>query len=178
MDGFLDTMDALSCHGNVKKRRAVLKDPHNGAFAIIYAGVYFIITFAIYYELISSGLSSGELLCIELSHVIARAIGSYASLVFFKHPAGGSLFTFYDAAAKRSVVAVAAWGLLSIALCDLGSVYYAVFMFLAMVLCIMYIYIIAKKKFEGMSGDLAGYIITVSQVVMLLVPLLISKVSL
>ena len=35
MDGFADTVDALSSHAEPEKKRAILKDPHCGAFAVI-----------------------------------------------------------------------------------------------------------------------------------------------
>ena len=40
MDGFLDTVDALSSYGDREKKLEILKDPHTGAFAIIGCGVY------------------------------------------------------------------------------------------------------------------------------------------
>ena len=41
LDGFLDTVDALSAYASQEKRLEILKDPHTGAFAIIFIGVYF-----------------------------------------------------------------------------------------------------------------------------------------
>ena len=34
MDGFADTMDAISSYGDREKKLAVLKDPHTGAIAV------------------------------------------------------------------------------------------------------------------------------------------------
>ena len=35
LDGFSDTVDALSSHAAPEKKREILKDPHAGAFAVI-----------------------------------------------------------------------------------------------------------------------------------------------
>ena len=40
MDGYLDTVDALSSHQTREKKLAIMKDANCGAFAVIYGGVY------------------------------------------------------------------------------------------------------------------------------------------
>ena len=40
MDGYLDTVDALSSHQTCEKKLAIMKDANCGAFAVIYGGVY------------------------------------------------------------------------------------------------------------------------------------------
>ena len=41
LDGFLDVVDARASWQTPERRREILKDPHTGAFAIIWACVYF-----------------------------------------------------------------------------------------------------------------------------------------
>ena len=43
MDGFADMTDALSSHAEPEKKRAILKDPHCGAFALIAVGCYLLL---------------------------------------------------------------------------------------------------------------------------------------
>lgn len=43
MDGFMDTIDALSSHKSRDDKIRILDDPHTGAFAIIYAIFYVLI---------------------------------------------------------------------------------------------------------------------------------------
>ena len=38
MDGFMDTVDALSSHQTRERKLAILKDPNCGAFAVLYCG--------------------------------------------------------------------------------------------------------------------------------------------
>ena len=42
MDGFCDTVDALSSQASMERKLEILKDPHAGAFAIIFAAHYMI----------------------------------------------------------------------------------------------------------------------------------------
>lgn len=43
MDGFMDTIDALSSHKSRDDKIRILDDPHTGAFAIIYAIFMFLL---------------------------------------------------------------------------------------------------------------------------------------
>ena len=45
MDGYLDTLDALSSYGSKEKKLEILKDPHTGAFALIHCVIYFFLTY-------------------------------------------------------------------------------------------------------------------------------------
>ena len=45
MDGYLDTVDALSSHQTREKKLAIMKDANCGAFAVIYGGVYLLAAF-------------------------------------------------------------------------------------------------------------------------------------
>ena len=46
LDGYLDTSDAMSSWREREKRLEILKDSHTGAFAIINAGIWFILFFS------------------------------------------------------------------------------------------------------------------------------------
>ena len=47
MDGFLDTCDAVHSWRSREERLRILKDPHVGAFAVIYGGIYLILSFGL-----------------------------------------------------------------------------------------------------------------------------------
>lgn len=47
MDGFCDTVDALSSHAAPQRKQEILKDSHAGAFAIIFAVAYVLLYFAL-----------------------------------------------------------------------------------------------------------------------------------
>ena len=51
LDGFMDTVDALKSHAAPEKKRAILKDPHAGAFAVIGLAAYLLLWFGLCVEL-------------------------------------------------------------------------------------------------------------------------------
>lgn len=51
MDGYMDTVDALSSHQSVEKKLEILKDPNAGAFAVIYCGIYLLLSLGLFYQL-------------------------------------------------------------------------------------------------------------------------------
>ena len=55
MDGYLDTVDALSSHQTCEKKLAIMKDANCGAFAVIYGGVYLLAYAGFAYEVFAVG---------------------------------------------------------------------------------------------------------------------------
>lgn len=164
MDGFCDTVDALASHGPSARKREILKDPHAGAFAVIYAGLWLLSFFALCTEL---PRSREAVLTLGLHQVFARALGALGSVCLPSASGEGLQHTFRGAASGRAVVFLLGWAAFcTAALCLLspagGAACLAVFLF-----CFLYLRRMAKKQFGGMSGDLAGYIITVSELLML-----------
>ena len=50
LDGYADTIDAISSYGDREKKLQILKDPHTGAFAVIGLCVYFTAVLALWSE--------------------------------------------------------------------------------------------------------------------------------
>ncbi|MCF0142343.1 MAG: adenosylcobinamide-GDP ribazoletransferase, partial [Parasporobacterium sp.] len=101
VDGFLDTVDALSSHGDTEKKRAILKDSHAGAFAIIYACVYFLAFFAISAELPIYGWF---VFLPGLVQIFSRCIAVLASIIYPSAAKQGMLYAFTDPLARTSLV--------------------------------------------------------------------------
>lgn len=51
LDGFADTVDAMSSYAERERRLEILKDPHTGAFAIIGLCCYFLANVGIWSEI-------------------------------------------------------------------------------------------------------------------------------
>lgn len=51
MDGYMDTVDALSSHQSRERKLEIMKDPNCGAFAVIYCGIYLLLNLGLLYEL-------------------------------------------------------------------------------------------------------------------------------
>ena len=172
MDGFADMTDALSSHAAPEKKRAILKDPHCGAFAVIGVGCYLLIYFGLCAALPLDWKTVGLL---AITHVLSRAIGSLLSLL----PSGGETGmqrAFRDSASKSSLWILLLWVVLSIGGAAALSPLAAGGMALSGGLVFLYIRHTANKQFGGMSGDLAGAGITLSAAAMLLALMLSERV--
>ena len=177
LDGFCDTADALSSHAAPERKREILKDSHTGAFAILYAVFWFVLELALCTELAQSqsaalctelAQSQSAALCAGVLQIFSRALGAFASVVLPGSGSTGLLAAFRGAAEKRAAWVLGVWMLLcAAALCAL-SLPGGVVATASAALCFTYLRRMAAREFGGMSGDLAGFLITLSQPVMLL----------
>ncbi len=165
MDGFADTVDALSSYGDPEKKRAILKDPHAGAFAVIGVGCYLLLYFGLCSAL---PLERDTLLLLGLTHVLARAIGALAGKVLPSNGKQGMLQSFRDAASGGIVWVLLGWIVLSLAASAFLLPLAACCFLLIGTLLFFHVKNMAKKQFGGMSGDLAGYCISVGEIALLL----------
>ncbi len=164
MDGFADTGDALAGHADAEKKRAVLKDPHAGAFAILGVGCYLLLYFGLCAALPLSWKTVGLL---GITHVLARAVGSLAGAALKPYNREGMLKTFHDASSKATVGILIAWIVLALAGAAALDPLSAGLLLLAGGAVFGIVAHTAKKQFSGMSGDLAGYCISLSEIAML-----------
>ncbi len=164
LDGFADMTDALSSHAEPEKKRAILKDPHCGAFAVIGVCCYFLLYFGLCAALPLDWKTVGLL---AVTHVLSRAVGSLLSLL----PSGsenGMQRAFRDSASKSALWILLGWVVLATAGAAALSPLAAGGMLLFSGLVFLYIRHTAKKQFGGMSGDLAGAGITLASAAALL----------
>ena len=74
MDGFMDTVDALASHQSRERKLEILKDSACGAFAVLYCGVYLLLSFALYYE----GYAAGWIYAFAPAFVLSRCLSACA----------------------------------------------------------------------------------------------------
>ena len=98
LDGYADTIDAISSYGDREKKLQILKDPHTGAFAVIGLCVYFVAVLALWSEAESYMLPIAACM-----YPLSRALSGISVVSF--HPAknSGLLRTFQDGAQKKRV---------------------------------------------------------------------------
>lgn len=165
LDGFCDTVDALSSHAPPERKREILKDSRAGAFAVIFSAAYILLYAALASE---TPRTDSAIVRLGLHHVLARVAGALASVVLAPSGTTGMLATFHDAAQKRASGILIVWAVLcAAALMWLSPISGAVSVVLA-ALCFLYIRRMSAREFGGMSGDLAGHLITLTELVMLL----------
>ena len=165
MDGFADTVDALASHADAEKKRAILKDPHAGAFAILGVGCYLLLYFGLSAALPLSWKTVG---LFGITHVLARAVGALAGAALEPYNKEGMLKTFHDASSHASIAVLIGWIVLALAGAALLDPLSAGLMLLAGVGVFFHVKRTAQKQFGGMSGDLAGYGISLCSIAMLL----------
>ncbi|MCD7954415.1 MAG: adenosylcobinamide-GDP ribazoletransferase [Lachnospiraceae bacterium] len=162
LDGFLDTSDAMSSWRPVEKRLEILKDSHAGAFAIICGIVYFFLLYGVLDSV------RGELVAVyACCFVISRSLSAFSVVTFPKASVKGTVAGFSKNAQTRVIQITSACYILiaAIVMLILQPVYAAAALAGAAISFAWY-YHRAMKYFGGINGDLAGYFLTVCELVM------------
>lgn len=166
LDGFCDTIDALSSHGEREKKLAILKDPHIGAFGVMGCCCYFLITFALWATFSGGGRVLGVL---ALGQVFARLLSALSVLTFPLANPQGSLAVFAQYAKNSHSKEIVWLGLCIVAASMIfleGK--YGISVILLAVAVFVYYRKMAGKRFGGITGDLAGFFVELCQCLMLL----------
>ncbi len=98
LDGFMDTMDALGSWGDKEKKLEILKDSHNGAFAVIGICCYFTVSLGVWSEIRTEMLP-----VVAAGYVISRALSGIAVVTFPAARGSGRVKTSQDGAQKKAV---------------------------------------------------------------------------
>ena len=170
MDGFMDTMDAMASWQPRERRLEILKDSHTGAFAVIGCAGYLLVSAGLYSEL-SNVLPMG---CV---FVLSRCLSALVLNHLPKANPGGMLSGFADAAKKRAVdIACGIYIAVCAALLILFSKWIGLAVLAAAGICLLYYRYFAMKHFGGVTGDLAGWFVQITEIVCLAVLVLGGKV--
>lgn len=160
LDGFGDTWDALASHADREKKRAILKDPHIGTFAVIHLACYFLAAFALWTE-----LPAFRALPICLGFVLSRSLSGYAVAAFPLAGDSGLARTFAEAADRTRVktICLCIALLCAAVMCFTGG--------WSMVLAAADVFAVYRlallPAFGGLSGDLAGWFVQEAELWML-----------
>lgn len=170
MDGFLDTIDAKSSWRPQEERLTILKDPHAGAFAIIYGIVYLLVTFGLYTEIVGEELS-----VLAVGYVFERVLSGLSLVTFKKARKDGMAASVADASKRNVKWMLAAEAVLCVAAALYLNPVYGALILLTGVLCFVNYRHMAYQYFGGITGDLAGYFLQTCELMMLLVLVLAAK---
>ncbi len=174
MDGYCDTVDALSSHAEPARKLAILHDPHPGAFAVVFTVVWLLSYFALATQL--AGNMQTALLLLAL-HVMSRIMGGFAALSFPLAGSGGMLAMMQGAASTRPAKAILA---VAFILCTAAMAWLSLpvggGMTVTAVLCTLAVRRMAMRQFGGMRGDIVGYLIAVCELAMLAAMVLLEGV--
>ncbi|SFQ47230.1 cobalamin-5'-phosphate synthase [Lachnospiraceae bacterium XBB1006] len=165
LDGYLDTVDARCSYQDKERKLAILSDPHIGAFSVIHLAMLFLF--------VAGGLWQIERvpdyvgLC--MGFVFSRIGSGICVLTIPSAKKQGMLKTTMDTASKRVLFwlvleGIAALGGLVVYHWQTGMLSLVAFGGTALWFAQM-----CKKEFGGITGDLAGYYVVVSETVNVLV---------
>ncbi|MCD7762031.1 MAG: adenosylcobinamide-GDP ribazoletransferase [Lachnospiraceae bacterium] len=162
LDGFLDTSDAMSSWRPMEKRLEILKDSHAGAFAIICGIVYFFLLYGVLDSV------QGDMVAVyACCFAVSRSFSAFSVVTFPKASAKGTVAGFSKTAETRVIQATSiCYILLTGGIMLLLQPVYGVAALLGAVLSFIWYYHRAMKYFGGINGDLAGYFLTVCELVM------------
>ncbi|MEF2562052.1 MAG: adenosylcobinamide-GDP ribazoletransferase [Negativibacillus sp.] len=172
LDGFCDTVDALSSHQTREKKLEILKDPHTGAFAVMGCVAYLLLTFALW----TQPQGSGRWLTVQMmavGFVLSRSMSALSVVSFPCAKSSGLVHSFSSAAQKRNVrIAATVFAVVCVLLWLwihplLGAVLTG-----CCLLNFWYYYRMSQKQFGGITGDLAGYFLQLNEIIILLASVL------
>ncbi len=173
MDGFLDASDALASWQPPAKRLEIMKDSHVGAGAVTACCLYLLLSAGVLGE-----ASDGEAPALALCFVASRAAGVWTSVTWKTARPGGMLDHFTHTARKRTAVVVCASVLAACAVLWMFLLKWkGALPLLALGICVLVYRRMARRAFGGVTGDLAGWLIQVSELSMLAAVVIGGKLS-
>lgn len=164
LDGFADTVDAMSSYAERERRLEILKDPHTGAFAIIGLCCYFLANVGIWSE-----IGEKKLLVACCIFAFSRAMSGLAVVRFQSCKEQQDCCGHFrmEQPKRRVRVVMMLWAVLT-AFILLKISPAAGTAALAMGIAIyVYYYLFSRKYFGGTTGDLAGYFLQLCELGML-----------
>lgn len=168
-DGYIDTVDAISSYQTRERKLEILKDPHVGAFGVIYGIVYILLFFVGVCGILTISEYTAEMIwAVSLGFILSRCLSSFCG-INFKSANSGSLSAFADASGKIvcniAILAIATltfWGLL-----DYANIFGIVVVAVQVVWMAIY-KVKTDKIFGGVTGDTAGYFLQIAEVLSVL----------
>ncbi len=173
VDGLLDTADAMSSWQERKRRLEILKDSHAGAFAVITAGIYFLLLYAGYSQIDGN---SQILLLVSMGFMVSRSFSGIGVLTLPKAKEDGTVAEFSRKSSEKRVKNVL---LVYLVLLAVGMFYVDVVLGIATIvtagLVFGYYRHFALKNFGGTTGDLSGFFLCLCEASIVLVLAVVSN---
>ena len=159
MDGFMDTSDELASWQPPEKRLEILKDSHAGAFAVMHCAGYLLLACALYSE-----AETGSAPLLGCAFILSRAMSAWALTAFRNARPKGMLDAFTNQAQKRDVlICGVAYSVFCFAVWSLLGGLLALLCLVTAALCLLAYRRMAYRQFGGVTGDLAGWFLQVTE---------------
>lgn len=166
LDGFMDCHDAFASHSSKERMLQIMKDSNIGAFACIHMLIYelsfFVFTFLL-------PKKDEVLLMLAVIFSLSRAMGAFALLNLQGARNSGMGKALKDISDKKSSGYILIFEIVIIILFGLFiNLKSAVFIVSGAILSYLYCTNKIKRLFSGITGDLAGWLLSLSELVMLI----------
>ena len=173
MDGLMDTADALASHASRERRLEILKDSRAGAFAVMACCAYLLLSAALWAEL----RRGRAFACVGF--VASRALSAAAAVRFRQARGDGMLAGAAGCAGKEAVtLASCGWTALCLLLWGLlGGLSGAAAMAAVCLLCLLLYRRGAYRDFGGVTGDLAGAFLQMTELCLLAAAVLLEGIG-
>ena len=173
MDGLMDTCDARGSWGDQEKKLAILKDSHTGAFAILGCCLYLMFWTAAWSEIRTETIRAAS-----WCFVYSRILSGLSVTVFQCARNSGLAATFHGAAHKAAVRNVLS---VELVLCAAGMIFTSpltgAVMLAVGALCFLWYRWFSYRDFGGITGDLAGYFLTICELLQVLAVVAVNWLS-
>lgn len=162
LDGLCDTADALGSHQSRERMLDILKDSRIGAFGVITCALYLIVFFAAWCEALP--LDRRTMAAAALTPVLSRSCSGLMAVTLPNARGGGQLAAFtkpMDLPKARLVLG--AWALLSAAALVGSAPRAGLAAVCAAGLAVLYFRVMSRRRFGGITGDLAGFFLQICE---------------
>lgn len=163
VDGYMDTMDAFHSYQPREKKLEILKDSHIGAFAVIMLVLYYLI----YTGAFSQIMTQDALAVFCMGFYLSRILSGIGVVSFRSAKSDGLLHTFASNAEEKVVkISLYVQLLLCFGLMCRVSLGIAALVIVAAMASFIYYRYRSYKELGGITGDVAGYFVTVCEAAM------------
>lgn len=164
LDGFCDVLDAKYSYADRNRKLEIMKDSRVGAFALIGLVSYFIVQSGLYSEI----TSEHAFISSSIIFVISRALSGIAAVTLKCAKKSGTLQSFSEPADRKITIGV----LISVYILCIALLIYldtlcGISVFTVSILSFAYYRSFSYKTFGGITGDLEGYFLQISEISML-----------
>jgi len=160
LDGYMDVADAVSSRADLKKKQAILVDPHIGAFAAMALGVYLLAGFAVVYSLIEMSVTLWPLVFIP---IWSRCLAGLILLIGKPMKKTGFVAMFRENNGSCQIACLWFWLTLSTVVAYVLGGLTLMYPLVAVLISGLIATVSVGRKLDGINGDVCGFVITVSE---------------
>lgn len=195
MDGYMDVSDAMGSWGSIEKKRAILKDSHVGGAAVLHCVLYFILMYGSYCQLYLMGKNYVPYGLVQLCiiFVLERCLSAYMVMSQPKASQEGMAAQAARDARSGGRILLVMQGILPAVMLAVAAIFFpdyigkTGFSMSGRILLRIALWVVANlflvvgffagkwqgfrrmKALGGMSGDVAGYVLQVVELIMVFI---------